>query len=841
VSLEGKYIIMIAGSESVWLNGEKMSRQRDYIIKDYGDPIIEFTNRHIIKGKDLIVVDFEYIEEDQNYRQNLYGIRGRLNSDFFGLKSPDISEINKIAIFSSRIFDLGASYATESDGEPIIPLSNDDMANLRNNNLNSNGKLLIAPIKRSVAGFDGNLYIGDRTYVSGEVAVSQLDTNTLSIYDNLLEGSAWKLKGSSNTSKLHLNFDLRHLDPNFLPIGAVSSSRNRAVYQQSYDNVSFGDAISGSQGITETSYNTDIQYEPFKYAELSGTLGSMSEFNEEPSSWSRALFWSRALKIALPDLPQINSRYQVTQQENLSKTRESLDISHRLMRKANIRFRNEEIESKYELVAHDKSDVVSTPVRRDSQSTNRLTEGNSRSNTSNISIQTFNLEDVSFSGEYSYESEYTPDDTGAKWLKSSSAQTAAINLSAKPKPWLDFSGYFGRREFIIQPDYSSSSKSNGSSTSPVQRDSQSTKTNVADLKLNLKQLRVNYQIDRKLSTQKEEHYVNYILTTVNGIEEKRYLRAGEGSYVKIDDYTYREDLEKGDYIRLMRSVSDKPVSSAALQAVLSLRQPLQKRKTKINISKIISIYELGIRMDEERDDEFYLLRELQNDKTIYGIRKYWYRTQLSPIKRISISNNWEKSRTLNKRINNRSREAKLDMWNIKLESLLTSDISIGGEFEKNYSKDKISQINTNISVSDYLSDISEQQRSRSFFLRYNPMKVISRLELKGTYQTELDTDTTSEIPSALTKIRSLGAEASFGFRGKGTAIMKYEILLGRSSGELPFTRYDFHEGISHKIRTELSYRLNWFTDVTIRAIYRSEISEDEKPDHRLETEATANF
>ncbi|MBM3213199.1 hypothetical protein FJZ33_13325, partial [Candidatus Poribacteria bacterium] len=65
IDVDGKYIIMIAGSESVWLNGEKMRRgeENDYIISDYGDPTIEFTNKHLITSKDIIVVDFEYLEE----------------------------------------------------------------------------------------------------------------------------------------------------------------------------------------------------------------------------------------------------------------------------------------------------------------------------------------------------------------------------------------------------------------------------------------------------------------------------------------------------------------------------------------------------------------------------------------------------------------------------------------------------------------------------------------------------------------------------------------------------------------------------------------------------------
>jgi hypothetical protein len=67
ISINGRYIIMVAGSEQVWLNGEKMRREKDYVIRDYGDPIVEFTNKHLLTVKDVIVVDFEYVDEERNY------------------------------------------------------------------------------------------------------------------------------------------------------------------------------------------------------------------------------------------------------------------------------------------------------------------------------------------------------------------------------------------------------------------------------------------------------------------------------------------------------------------------------------------------------------------------------------------------------------------------------------------------------------------------------------------------------------------------------------------------------------------------------------------------------
>ena len=167
-------------------------------------------------------------------------------------------------------------------------------------------------------------------------------------------------------------------------------------------------------------------------------------------------------------------------------------------------------------------------------------------------------------------------------------------------------------------------------------------------------------------------------------------------------------------------------------------------------------------------------------------------------------------------------------------------MSLGGEWEQDDSFEAVSSLMES-GEGEAVSDISEQQESRSLFLRYRPSKALSRIKLEGAYSTEWDEDILSDDPPVFTETYSLGSEATWSFSGKGTTVMRYEIARGISSGELPFARFDFHEGISHKIRLELNYRLKWFTDVIARFIYRGEITEQEKPDHRLEMEMTADF
>ena len=68
-------IVILAGSERVWLNGEPMRRgeDNDYVM-DYNLAQITFTNRHPLSADDRIVVDFQYIAQD--YAQTFFGVGG---------------------------------------------------------------------------------------------------------------------------------------------------------------------------------------------------------------------------------------------------------------------------------------------------------------------------------------------------------------------------------------------------------------------------------------------------------------------------------------------------------------------------------------------------------------------------------------------------------------------------------------------------------------------------------------------------------------------------------------------------------------------------------------------
>ncbi len=66
-------IIVLAGTERVYVNGQRMVRgeDNDYVI-EYGNGQIRFTNNRLITSESRIEVDFEYFPAVQNYNRNVF-------------------------------------------------------------------------------------------------------------------------------------------------------------------------------------------------------------------------------------------------------------------------------------------------------------------------------------------------------------------------------------------------------------------------------------------------------------------------------------------------------------------------------------------------------------------------------------------------------------------------------------------------------------------------------------------------------------------------------------------------------------------------------------------------
>ena len=306
LTVDGQYVIVKAGSEIVWLNGERMRRgeNNDYVIREYGDPIVEFNSKHLITSNDVIRIDFEYIPEERAYQQNLYGL-------------------NSIFTLPGEWLSFGASYAVEADlnqpEQAFITFAEEDLEALRENILDpdGDGALLAAPQKHSVWGLESRLNLTEQAYIDGEIAYSAVDKNTYSTADRKEVSQAWKLIGYADWDfafppiplingnqrglggskevdkfrpKLTTNFDVRAMDADFVPVGASSSNRSRSRYETQYAKEGFDDAfLLGLGGPSRTAQdertmNFDIRVLPVDWLEVDAGVGRSEERDPEPNS-----------------------------------------------------------------------------------------------------------------------------------------------------------------------------------------------------------------------------------------------------------------------------------------------------------------------------------------------------------------------------------------------------------------------------------------------------------------------------------------------------------------------------------------------------------------------------
>ncbi|MFZ4622267.1 MAG: hypothetical protein ACOYNS_17025, partial [Bacteroidota bacterium] len=138
-------IIIIAGSEKVYVDGEPMLRgdNNDYSI-DYGSAEVTFSTRKLITGASRIVVDFEYA--DRQYTRNFIGFNS----------STEITEA----------FTLRANYFRESD-DPDAPI---DIS------LTESDKLILRAAGNSTAVKSGIVLVGTDSLGIGKGNYRAVDT-----------------------------------------------------------------------------------------------------------------------------------------------------------------------------------------------------------------------------------------------------------------------------------------------------------------------------------------------------------------------------------------------------------------------------------------------------------------------------------------------------------------------------------------------------------------------------------------------------------------------------------------------------------------------------------------
>ena len=854
IDVDGEFVIVKAGTEIVWLNGQRMRRgeSNDYVIRDYGDPIIEFMSKHLITSNDIIRVDFEFIPEELAYQRSLQGVSGSLN------------------LPGERVA-VGFGYAVESDlNDPenaFIIINEEEFKELQRNELDADGdgNLLIAPQRRTVWGINGRLdftesqgLLQHSPTLEGQIAFGALDQNTFSDRDRKMLSRAWKLLANSSTEKLLLNLDLRSLDAGFVPVGASSANRTRFRYEEQYTDEQFDDLyLLGDTGAAQTpdekSIDLDLQVKPVNWLKLDYGLGRTEErFKQSANQQSPAAsladvtlrnnlnggfdFNPREGLMKRLYLPRLRGDYRrstskVRGKDQFRKTRRHGQLSQRL-HLLNLNASIEQLEA----IDLDFDDNVNLNRQR---------------NISTVRLDLVDFRWMSINTKYAIENAFdkepllTVDGKAlgfSDWQPATKARTWTVGLFSQPRKWANISTNISRRVFNVQRELGSDSK-----------------TQLADIEMRLTPFnraldgQLTYELDKKLATERRE-----IFTNINPYTG-REIQPGEGHYVKIDDLHYREDFEEGDYIKFIQNVDDKPVS--AIDMKLSLRfQPRRltsRRRSDTTVgsrqaepqSNLVWLAnairgQAVVNITEEQEDpdpaRLYLLRNLRNERTIFGRINQRYRLDFSPSPLFSLDLGFDTNRLLNKRINNRERQRHSRDWEVDLTLNPTSKLSFKAKWEQRREEEQFTELDPEGNASAAISDLTQFERANTLEFNYEFSRVL-QVGVAGIHESTADREHLGDMPEARTRTFSLENRFTYSFISKGRFDFTYRLNHGSSAGGIPFTRYNFYEGVSHEVRTTADYKVRKVTDLLLRFNYRLLSTEQNKPEHRVGMEVVAEL
>ena len=872
IDADGKFVVVKAGSEIVWLNGKRMRRgqNNDYVIREYGDAILEFTSKHLITSNDTIRVDFEFIPENRIYHRNLYGASGLFN-------------------LPGNLFSIGFGYAVESDlndsDNTSLILNEQEFANLRQDELNPdiNRRQLVPPKKHSVWGLDGRLNLGDQTSAEGQIAFSALDKNTFSTKDAKELSRAWKFLAFASNKNMQLNLNCRSIDARFVPVGASATNRTRFQYEEQYREERFSDlylfdAVHPPQPPDEKSIDFDFQFTPVSWLRFNSGLGRREEdfvVISTPSSEGQRSGQGTGLLVKeqtirnnlnwrvdfspknIPNLKWNTQRSasKVKGTDQFLKTHQQWNVSHRF-HFLNMNGSIEQLESQ---------DLD-------------FTDGINLNRKRNISTGRMDIVDskwTSINTQYSLEESFRKEDLltvdgdslgFSMWKLETIARTWRIGLFSQPRNWANLSTNISHRIFQARKKFSSDST-----------------TQLADISLRLTPFNralyseLTYELDKRLATERREIYSN--INPFTG----REIQPGDGLYVKIDNLHYREDVEEGNYIRLIQNVDDKPVCAIDVKLRLRFRprQFFSHRQGRIRrfrnprtnilptdarasfsgesvlqtestsdrasiLERLAQALSAEIRLDIREEQEetntasLYLLRDLRTKQTLFGQGKQRYQLKFSPSTKLNINLNFNRSQTLNRRINNRERWRASRNWDIHLTFNPTRRVSFGGRCEQRREREEFSQLGLNVDLPEKISDLVQFERTGELDFQYELNRTV-RFSMTGNYEITSDRERIAHEPESKTQTFAIANQLTYALIGKGRIELNYRLGYGNRKGGTPFARYNFYEGISHKMRANADYKIRKATDLLLRLKYRFLSTEHRSAEHRFEAEVVAEL
>jgi len=350
-------IIVLAGTERIWINGEKLIRGEvnDYTI-EYGNGQVTFTNKKLITSESRIEVDFEYYPALQKYTRNVYSglTAGKLFDNNLkyvvkyynesddpdklleaeGILSDEEKDVLKNA--GDHPFNAFISGAMQVDSLGYY-FRVDTVINLQpyfyfeyDENRNSNYsvsfsyvginkgdydrtqigvykwkgigkgsylpiKLLPLPTKQQMTDIQLDYKISDNILFKSEYVISNMDRNILSGFnDSDNIGQAIKLSASSE------NLPLKFFDTN---LGKIAFSTDGRFIENNFNPV---DRINQPEfnrywnlsdenliSNKETSWEANAKYNPWEWMAFTGNVGLMDRDNFGSYRYKGGIDWDK--------------------------------------------------------------------------------------------------------------------------------------------------------------------------------------------------------------------------------------------------------------------------------------------------------------------------------------------------------------------------------------------------------------------------------------------------------------------------------------------------------------------------------------------------------------------
>ena len=207
---------------------------------------------------------------------------------------------------------------------------------------------------------------------------------------------------------------------------------------------------------------------------------------------------------------------------------------------------------------------------------------------------------------------------------------------------------------------------------------------------------------------------------------------------------------------------------------------------------------------------------------------------------MSLDLGFDTNRLLNKRINSRERRRHSRDWEVDLTLNPTSKLSFKAKWEQRREEEQFTELDPEGNASEAISDLTQFERTNTLEFNYELNRVL-QFGVAGIHDFTADREHLDNTPEARTQTLSLENRLTYSFISKGRFDLTYRLSHGNSEGGIPFTRYNFYEGVSHEIRTTADYKVRKVTDLLLRFNYRLLSTKQNKPEHRVGMEVVAEL